>query len=62
MDQRLRIRKNGFCIVLFLKFFHQGLQFFSIKARLKNKKQGLIDLEPVFNRDQDRDENFKIRV
>jgi len=42
-----------------VEIFSSGsADFYSIKARLKNKKQCLIDPEPVFNRDQDRDEIF----
>jgi len=33
-----------------------------IKVRLKNKNQGLIDPDPVFNRDHYRDEIFLITI
>jgi hypothetical protein len=39
-----------------LEIFSSGsAENFSIKVRLKNKNQSLIDLESIFNRDPDRD-------
>jgi hypothetical protein len=57
--------------VVWIPFFNQGVPkifpsksagIFSIKVRLKNKNQSLIDPDQVFNHDPDRDENFFIKV
>jgi len=53
-----------------VSFFSQGAikknqsksaENFSIKVRLKNKNQSLIDPDPVFDLDRDHAENFKIK-
>jgi hypothetical protein len=52
-------------------FFNQGLlenfqsklaEKNSIAIRLKNKNRSLVDPDQFFNRDHDRDENFKIKA
>nr|WP_319375349.1 hypothetical protein [uncultured Methanoregula sp.] len=56
---------------LWMLFFNQSLlknfqsklaEKISIMIRLKNKNQSPVDPDQFFNRDQDRDENFKIKA
>jgi hypothetical protein len=60
----MEVRQDG-------RFFNQGsienfsarsAEIFFIRVWLKNKNQGSIDLEMIFKRDRDRDENFSSRV
>ena len=40
------------------EFFQQGPLKFFIRVWLKNKNRSPVDLQPVFNRDPDRDEKI----
>jgi len=49
-------------ILIAMNIFKSGSdEKFSIKVCRKNFNQGLVDPESFFNRDPDRDENFKIK-
>jgi len=45
-----------------LCFSSKPAENFKTGVRLKIVNQGLIDPQTVFNRDRDRDENFKIKA
>jgi hypothetical protein len=47
---------------LLKKFQSKLAEKISITIRLKNKKRSPVDPDQFFNRDHDRDENFKIKA